>query len=673
MRQAHRDLLLMPWPLEIERRDGVAVAVHGPVAATYTGVRTERLARAVARLDGAAPPAVTPPLPLIVDCAAAGGEHPALDDDESYVLSVSPAGVRIEAPAEWGVLRGLATLTQLRAGAAVAPLRIVDRPRFPWRGLMLDVARHFLPADVLLGTLDAMAVFKLNVLHLHLSDDQAFRFPSRRHPRLASADHYTAAELDAVVAAAADRGIRVVPELDVPGHVTSWLEAHPEWGNRPVAPSRRFGVHQACLDVTRIEVVRAVESLFAELAETFPDRYLHMGGDEVHPAWWSEDPGVAAFMASRGLEDTAALQASFHAGLTRCLEALGRRAMGWDEILHPATPAAVTVQAWRGATARDRALSAGHDCVVSAPYYLDLFYPADVHYGFDPAAPQAELTAREDALLEDPRFSHVAGGMRWTHQWRTDAQLHPADGGGRLLGAEACLWAELVDARVLGVRLWSRMPAVAERFWSPADCNDVDDMYRRLDAMLDGLPSWAGIDVAADYRRMTQEAGVSDRWRPLVDLLEPIKWYGRLLGEQALAARLRGREMPKSRPYDADTPLHRVVDALPPESAAARRLAGLTRAEIADDPEAGPALRSMAAVWRSLPPGGGPEELEEAAERLRALGALVPAVLDGSLAADRAAAALSLAVEPMGEYVLAAALVLADWVGRRGDRDDGSD
>ena len=662
------DDLLMPVPATVVALAGERLAADARFAVQYPAARSERLVRAVerARASGADGAGATVPLQLV--CAAESPAVPALGDDEAYTLEISSAGVRLAAAAEWGILRGLATLTQLRSSGAIAPQRIIDQPRFPWRGLMLDVARHFMPLPALLRTLDAMAVFKLNVLHLHLSDDQGFRLPSRSYPRLPSADHYRADELRQLVNHAADRGIRVVPELDVPGHTACWLQAYPQWGSGAAQPSRRFGVHQECLDPTRPEVLQALEILFDELAELFPDAYVHVGGDEVHPAWWSADPAIGDYLRRHGLADSAALQAHFISRLAQLLDDRGKRALGWDEVLHAAVPATVTVQSWRGATARDRALAAGHDCVVSAPYYLDLFFPVDVHYAFDPEAPEAESLALEDQLLADARFAHVAEGMRWTHQWRR-ADPSPRAGRvppGRLLGAEACLWSELVDARVLDVRLWSRMPALAERFWSPADGREQEDVYRRLMAVLTHLPEWAGVDVAGDSRRLLTAAGVTEPWWPLLAMLEPVKWYGRLLGERALAARLEGSEMPKARPYDADTPLDRVADALPPESFAARELAGLARAEARGDARARARLRALADDWRRLPPrGAGPAELEPAAARLSRLGDLVLGVLDGSLHADAARAELAAAARPMGEYLLAPVPVLAAWLEQR--------
>lgn len=661
------ELDLMPWPAHVAPVDAEPWPAGAALSAVFEGSKTVRLQAAADRLvalTGAGGGAAE--RPLVIRCGRDSPRYPALDDDEGYLLELDARGARITAAEEWGALRALATLTQLMTVPPAVALAIDDRPRFAWRGLMLDTARHFLPLRDLLRTLDAMAVFKLNVLHLHLSDDQAVRFPSRRYPRLASGEHYSREDLANLVEHAADLGIRVVPELDVPGHATAWLVAYPEWGSGHTGPSRRFGVHQACLDPTRDEVVEALDELFAELAEVFPDAYLHLGGDEVHPAWWSEDVAIRRHMAGHDLREPADLQARLNGHLTRRIAGLGRRALGWDEVVHESLGPEITVQAWRGATARDRALLAGHDCVLSAPYYLDLFYPAGVHYRFDPAAPEAGLLAEEDALLEDPRLVHVARGMAWTHQWREHPPAVPAERPGRLLGAEACLWSELVDARVLDIRLWSRMPALAERFWSPPDVDGEDGMYRRLVHVVRQLDRWAGVDVAGSSGRLLTEAGVASSWHALTDMLEPVKWYGRLLGEQALTARLAGREMPQARPYDADTPLDRVADALPPESHGARAVAVLARAERRGDEQARRDLTALARSWRDLPAAGaGPRELEPAAAALKSLGDIVLAVLEGELTAAEARERVAPLAAPYGEYLLAPVPWLLEWLEQR--------
>jgi hexosaminidase len=565
----------------------------------------------------------------------------------------------------------LTTLLHLLAdGGAVPAMQIDDGPRFSWRGLLIDVARHFIPVSALTRTLDAMALFKLNVLHLHLTDDQGFRFPSRAFPRLAQAPAYTKEELGLLVTYAGQRGIRVLPELDVPGHTCSWLQAYPEWGSGNPQPTRRFGVHRECLDPSNPTIFPVIQTLLGELAEVFPDEFVHIGGDEVHPEWWTASEQVRQYMGDHGLADVGELHAEFNRRVTAMALDLGKRVIGWDEVLHPRLPAPVVVQSWRGATARDRALDTGHDCVVSANYYLDLCFPADMHYRFDPEAPEAELVRLEDTLGEDPRLAHVAEGMAWTRHWRdagvaresTEAETPR----GSVIGAEACLWSELVDAETLDVRVWTRLPALAERFWSPPAQQDENDLYRRLKVSLELLKISADMDLFAISRRLLRRAGLQAAWDPLAAVLEPVKWYGRLLGEVALAARIAGREMPQSRPYDADTPLDRVVDGLFPESLEAREVARLCERSAAADPAAAPRLRAQAEIWRGLPcSGAGPAELDELARRLQSLGALMIDVMDGRMAPESAVPAALAAGRPHGEYLLAVADPVGRWLASR--------
>lgn len=660
-----------PAPLPVPKRTVVhsgRLRVGGGLSVRWSGARTDRLDSAAERADRAVAALMRgkpagAPLSVDIRCEATAEAHPQLGDAERYRLHVDADGAHLSAPSEWGVLHGLVTLVQLVSPAGeIGFCEIDDAPRFLWRGLLLDVARHFIGVAALRRTLDGMALCKLNVLHLHLTDDQAFRFPSRRFPRLASRPHFTRAELVSLVSYAADRGIRVVPELDVPGHTSCWLAAYPEWGSETTGPSRRFGVHEACLDPTSEDVYAALDGLLHEVTEVFPDRFVHIGGDEVNPLWWSRSESVRRYMAQRHIADVAELQAHFTSRLVAATARLGRVCMAWDEALHPRLPQGVTVQAWRGATARNRALSRGHDCVVSANYYLDLMFPADVHYGFDPEADEASLVGQEDSLLEDPRFAHVAEGMRWTNHWRESAALR-ADGSGRLLGAEACLWGELVDESVLDARLWSRLPAVAERFWSPAHVTDVGDLYARMPACLHRLAAIAEIDVRASSADVIGNAGVTEQWRPLIEQLEPVKWYGRLLGEQALAARIAGTEMPLSRPYDADTPLNRVVDGLLPESPHALAVAEACHRHAAGDRAAASTLRDHAQTWRALRHQSGcVAELKSAAQRLADLGDLVLGVLDGTLSRSAARKILDAAAVPQGEYLIAVVPALRSWI-----------
>ncbi|MEM9623160.1 MAG: family 20 glycosylhydrolase [Pseudomonadota bacterium] len=568
---------------------------------------------------------------------------PQLEEDETYRLTLQSAQCHIEAASTWGALHGLTTLYQLLQQPALPQhLLVDDAPRFAWRGVLIDVARHFLSISLLQRVVDGMAALKLNVLHLHLTDDQAFRWRSRCFPELADTAAYNSDELRALVTYAAERGVRVVPELDVPGHVHSWLVAHPELGFAQVSPTRRFGVHKACLDPTSEPVYEFLQQLFTELGEVFPDQYVHIGGDEVHPAWWQEDAQVQQFMQQHGFARVADLQNYFNQRICAQLTTLGKRAVGWDEVLHKHTPHMV-VQNWRGATTRDRALQQGLPCLVSAGYYLDLHYPNEYHYQYDPAAPQSELLALEDSWQADPRLEHVAAGIEWTKQWRAEQITKPVEHDG-VLGGEACLWSELVDEQTLEVRLFSRLPAVAERLWSPAHVTDLADFYQRLEATLD----LAELNIADLQRARLAGLGLDAAACAVAVLLEPVRWYARLLGEEALQARLQGQEMPQARPYQTDTSLNRVVDFISPESLAARALAAQSDVE----------LSRQALVWSQLEPALWPEDVQPAIRALITTGQVLQQWLDDSMPPSACRQLLQDLDKPYGEYMLAVLPVL---------------
>ena len=383
--------LLLPLPAQVTPGPRRLLRPDQPNA--VRGDCPPRLRRAVERLR---------PMGLRLDfeIAEATDDVPRMADSYAYRMTFDDE-VCIAAATEWGALMALATLVQLGADGQMDVAAVRDEPRFPWRGLMIDTARHFITLETLRRTLDAMWFYKLNVLHLHLTDDQGFRFRSAAYPELASEDAYAPAELAELVAFAADRGIRVVPELDMPGHATSWIAARPDWASPESSaasgPSKRFGVHRASLDTGSQAVLDAVATLLGELAAVFPDECIHFGGDEVV-----------------GLDPDE--QYRFHRAVVEQLAALDRRAVGWDECLSPSLPQETVVQAWRGASARDAALAAGHYCVVSSPYYLDLFYPADVYYAADPTG---DLAAFDATLAQHPRLAHVREGLEWMANFGT--------------------------------------------------------------------------------------------------------------------------------------------------------------------------------------------------------------------------------------------------------------
>ncbi len=533
---------------------------------------------------------------------------PRLADDYGYRLRFGDT-VAIAAETEWGALGALATIAQLGAGDGFAVAEVRDAPRFPWRGLMVDPARRFLSVPTLKRTLDAMWFYKLNVLHLHLTDDQGFRFRSPAYPRLASAAAYSPEDLRDLVAYAADRGVRVVPELDMPGHTTSWLTANPEWSLQPVAASARFGLHRTHLDPANPDWLRAVDTLLDELAEIFPDEFVHFGGDEA--------VGVSP--------DS---QARFVRHVVKRLAVLGKRAVGWDECLHPSLPEGTLVQAWRGMNARDAALNAGFDCLVSAPYYLDLFYPAEVHYAFDPADSHA---AAEAAMRRNPRLAHARQGIEWMADFAKMPDLSPRPRGA-VLGGEACMWGELVADELLDTRVWSRMPAIAERLWGTADDRDP---LPRLAATRRAL---ATLGIVPEDRTASF---APEALAPLVEMLEPVKWYRRLMGDANFTRRVNGLGGDaEPRPYNADTPLNRLVDRLPPESLASRR----AEADLA----AGRDMRRWIAGWRAQR-----DALDDHPALRAELGAASDALaaLADIVAGESDAPATPLA-GPFGEYLL---------------------
>ena len=202
----------------------------------------------------------------------------------------------------------------------------------------------------------------------------------------------------------------------MPGHVTSWLVAYPQWGKRNICePTQRFWVHKGCLNPLDENVYTAIETLLVELADIFPDDYVHVGGDEVSPDWWQQDPVIAEYLQQQGIS-THYLQNEFLTRVCSLVRAKGKTPVAWDEVLHPDMPDCV-VQNLRGATTLDRGLALGQPVLVSAPYYLDLHFPADMHYESDPELPQAEWLALEDSMQKDPRLGHVAEGIEWTKQW----------------------------------------------------------------------------------------------------------------------------------------------------------------------------------------------------------------------------------------------------------------
>lgn len=443
---------------------------------------------------------------LVVECASLGKTVPSLDEDESYALDVTDKQAVLKSQTVVGAMRGLETFLQLlaadRDGYFIPAVAVNDKPRFPWRGLMIDVGRHFEPMEVLKRNLDAMAAVKLNVFHWHLTEDQGFRIESKNFPKLHTLGSdglfYTQEQIREIVAYARERGIRVVPEFDMPGHATSWLVGHPELGSAPgpYKIERLAGIFDPSLDPTREETYKFLDTFLGEMATLFPDAYMHIGGDENTGKHWRLNPKIVAFMQKNNIKDKYALQTYFNRRVLKILQKNNKTMMGWDEILQPDLPKDIVIQSWRGQKALAEAARNGYKGILSNGYYIDFVQPASLHYLVDPIPADSTLTATEAA--------HVLGG-------------------------EATMWAEWVTPETIDSRIWSRTAAIAERFWSPRTVNDTKDMYRRL-AVIDVQLEEHGLthrkNSAMMLRRLTLGAD-SASLHTLASIVEPVKEYRR--------------------------------------------------------------------------------------------------------------------------------------------------
>jgi hexosaminidase len=474
---------------------------------------------------------------LVIQSQTPGKAIPAVDEDESYSLEVSNSQATLNAPTVVGALRGLETFLQLlsgdKEGYYIPAASIQDRPRFPWRGLMIDVGRHWQPMEVIKRNLDGMAAVKLNVLHLHLTEDQGFRIESKKYPKLhqlgSDGNYYTQDEMREIIEYARMRGIRVVPEFDMPGHTTSWFVSHPELasGPGPYQIERRWGIFGPVMDPTNEQLYKLLDGFIGEMAAIFPDAYLHIGGDEVEAKEWKESPRIQAFIQARGLKDNHGLQAYFNQRLSKILTKHGKKMIGWDEILHPDLPKDIVVQSWRGQKSLAEAAKKGYAGILSNGYYLDLIEPTWRHYLNDPIPENTTLTPEEQKLI---------------------------------LGGEATMWSEWVSPETIDSRIWPRTAAIAERFWSPREVRDVGDMYRRLAVVSVQLED-AGLlhkkNPPAMLRRWAGGAALGAEVKPLVAIVEPVKGY-------------RRGSLQKATQF---TPLTRLADIAQPDSEQARNFA----------------------------------------------------------------------------------------------------
>ncbi|HEY0349915.1 MAG TPA: family 20 glycosylhydrolase, partial [Pyrinomonadaceae bacterium] len=381
------------------------------------------------------------------------------------------------------------------------------------------------------------------VFHWHLTEDQGFRVESKKFPKLhmfgSDGLFYTQDQVREIIAYARERGIRVMPEFDIPGHSTSWLVAYPELGSAPgpYKIERGAGIFEPALDPTRDQTYKFLDTFLGEMAGLFPDEYMHIGGDENEGKQWDRNPQIQAFMKEKGIKDNHALQAYFNQRILKILQKHHKKMIGWDEILHPDLPKDAVIQSWRGPASLAEAAKKGYNGILSAGYYIDLILPASQHYLPDPIPADSSLTPEE--------AKHILGG-------------------------EATMWGEWVSPETIDSRIWPRTAAIAERLWSPRNMTDIEDMYRRLSIVSRQLEE-LGLTHERNYEMLLRRLAAREDTAPLrtlASIVEPVKQYRRY----------------QMRPQTMLSPLTGLVDAARPDSETARHFNSNVDAFLSDAP-----------------------------------------------------------------------------------------
>lgn len=541
---------LMPLPAHMEPHAGQMV-LDGSFDANIEGYSEPRLERARSRFLGRVTQLTGVPLVgaapgnharLVIRTAGPSKPVQELGEDESYRLEVTAEQATLTAPNPLGVLHGLQTFLQLLhatpQGFAAPAITIEDQPRFPWRGLMLDTGRHFMPLPQVRQAIDGLEAVKMNVFHWHLSEDQGFRIESKKFPLLAGKGSdglfYTQDEVRETIAYARDRGIRVIPEFDMPGHTTSWFVGYPQLASAPgpYQIERRWGVFDPAMDPSREETYEFLDEFLGEMTALFPDAYFHVGGDECNGKQWDANPRIQEFMHAHGLKDDAALQAYFTRRVQQLVTRHGKQMVGWDEVLQPDTPHDVVIQSWRGPESLAEAARRGYRGLLSSGFYIDLNQPASEHY------------------LADPMNAAGGGGEKGSAKPLTPEQER------NILGGEATMWSEFISPEILSNRVWPRTAAIAERLWSPRSVRDVASMYERLALVSHQLDLIGLRNGGVRVDMLTRMSGQAhpEALEVLASAVQPPRDYTR----ESL------------RLYTQFSPLNHLSDAVPAESDTAR-------------------------------------------------------------------------------------------------------
>ncbi|PVX47900.1 hexosaminidase [Flavobacterium sp. 103] len=537
-------LNIMPWPQNISLSEGVFPLTKN-FKVNITGAPNSRIfigaTNFLRRLDGRTglffnQGFVTglnevPDAELQINCVRAGKIE--LYEDESYLLDITPSKITINATTDVGALHALETLLQLlqnNSNSFYFPIsKISDFPRFTWRGLMIDVARHFMPVDVIKRNLDGMAAVKMNVFHWHLVDDQGWRIEMKKHPKLiemaSDGNYYTQEEIKSVVKYASDRGILVVPEIDVPGHGSAILTAYPEIGSKVVnlnlnsgekgqqftqiqsySIERNAGIFSPTLDPSNPKTYQLLNEFFDEICPLFPGKFFHIGGDENEGKDWDSNPKIQEFKKKHGLVNNHELQTYFTMQLIPMLKKHNKVLMGWEEIMTKNMSKDAIIHSWKGSNEGQPAgksladaAKGGYKTVLSNGYYIDLVFGVEDHYSVDPMPKNFVLTDEEKA---------------------------------RILGGEATMWTELVTPETLDSRIWPRTAAIAERFWSNENIADINSLRKRLNTVSFRLEE-LGLTHLKSKEGLLRNISNNQKNEALLDLsnvCEPIKQYSRNKG-----------------------------------------------------------------------------------------------------------------------------------------------
>ena len=484
---------LIPWPAKVAAgRGDFVVDGHTPLCATGAAVSVARqlqaTIKAVQGLDLETRRCGDATIALVLSQSAT------VADTEGYTLDVSSTGIRIQARSGAGLYYGAMTAAQLLStgtaqGVAVKlhGMHIEDFPRFKWRGLMLDPARHFLSVADIKTMIDQMSQHKLNMLHLHLTDDQGWRLQIKRYPELTTigawrtppsnggsggdrgvyGGFYTQDEIRDLVAYAAARYITVVPEIDMPGHAQAVVAAHPQLsvpGDHPEV-STNWGVNYYLYN-TNADSVTFIENVLDEVMDLFPGKYIHLGGDEAIKRQWKTSPAIQSQMKALGLRNEEALQSWLMEQMGRYLAEHGRTMVGWDEILQGGVPSTATVMSWRGTQGAITAAHLGHDVVLS---------PAPTLY-FD------NLQSRRD---DEPAGRLAIATLSQVYNFEVMPTVLSAEEGRHVLGAQANLWSEyLLSPWYVQHAAFPRVAALSEAVWSQPSSMSWAGFLERLPSQM---------------------------------------------------------------------------------------------------------------------------------------------------------------------------------------------